>query len=174
MNKFLAMLTVLSLVAMTSLGCGQATTPEPTDLTKVLYRPGTLCGNCGQLKGTETCCAEGAEVCSKCSLHKGAPGCCKMEKGANVTLCGACGEIKGGAACCAEGAEACAKCKLNKGAPGCCKLERIDADANLEHVEEDHDGNEQHAEGEGHDDDAGHSDGHDNHEGHDADEETAA
>ena len=132
MKRFLALFTALSLVTVMSLGCGEATTPEPIDLTKVLYRPGTLCGECGQMKGSEACCAEGAELCTKCSLQKGAPGCCKMEKGSNVTLCAACGEIKGTAACCAEGAAACSKCKLNKGAPGCCKLEKLNAESLIE------------------------------------------
>jgi hypothetical protein len=30
--------------------------------------------------GTEQCCAEGAEVCASCSLHKGSPLCCKLAR----------------------------------------------------------------------------------------------
>jgi len=78
MKKFFALLTALSLAAVISLGCSKAT--PPADLTKVLYESGTLCGSCGELKGTEACCAEGAEACSKCQLNKGAPGCCKLKK----------------------------------------------------------------------------------------------
>ena len=37
-----------------------------------------LCGNCGQVAGTDACCKEGAEVCAKCNLHKGAALCCKL------------------------------------------------------------------------------------------------
>lgn len=166
MKNLLELFTAFSLVAVISLGCGESTAPEPTDLTKVLYRPGTLCGDCGQLKGSEACCAEGAEVCSKCSLQKGAPGCCKMTKGTNVTLCAGCGEIKGSEACCAEGAEACSKCQLHQGAPGCCKLEKIDADSDHEHVGADHDA-------EGHDAED-HDEGHDEHAGHDVDEKSAS
>jgi len=58
----------------------------------------TLCGGCGQVKGSPTCCLDGAEKCSGCDLDKGAPGCCKMEKGTDAKLCG-CGEIGGSEAC---------------------------------------------------------------------------
>ena len=84
--------------------------------------PTRLCGTCGEIKGTEACCAKDAKACGKCGLHKGAPGCCKIEKGEDAALCRKCGEIKGTEACCAKDAEACGKCGLHKGAPGCCKL----------------------------------------------------
>ena len=84
MKKFLASFALLALVAVVSLGCSKATPPvattAPAEVTKVNYAPASLCGKCGEIKGTEACCAEGADVCSKCNLHKGAPGCCKMEK----------------------------------------------------------------------------------------------
>jgi YHS domain-containing protein len=35
-----------------------------------------LCGKCGEVKGSEKCCAEGIEKCGKCGMHKGSPGCC--------------------------------------------------------------------------------------------------
>ena len=54
-----------------------------------------LCGSCGQVKGAETCCAEGAADCMTCGLDKGSPGCCKMEKGEDVTLCNGCGSAAG-------------------------------------------------------------------------------
>ena len=43
-------------------------------------KPGTvvLCYKCGQIKGSDTCCAADAEKCSKCGLAKGSPGCCKI------------------------------------------------------------------------------------------------
>jgi hypothetical protein len=36
-----------------------------------------LCAGCGQVKGSDLCCVEGAEKCAKCGLDKGSPGCCK-------------------------------------------------------------------------------------------------
>ena len=83
-----------------------------------------LCGGCGQVKGSDVCCAEGAEKCDKCGLTKGSPGCCKIEKGTDTKLCSKCGQIKGSDACCAEGAEKCDKCGLAKGSPGCCKIKK--------------------------------------------------
>lgn len=58
----------------------------------------SLCGGCGQIKGSPNCCLDGAEKCPGCSLDKGSPGCCKMEKGTDAKLCG-CGEIGGSDAC---------------------------------------------------------------------------
>ena len=83
-----------------------------------------LCGGCGQIKGSDACCAVGAATCSKCGLAKGSPGCCKIEKGTDVELCTKCGQIEGADPCCAAGAEKCAKCSLAKGSPGCCKIDR--------------------------------------------------
>ena len=36
----------------------------------------TLCPDCGQVKGSELCCVEGAELCPDCGKVKGSPGCC--------------------------------------------------------------------------------------------------
>ncbi|MBL4770183.1 MAG: hypothetical protein JKY61_03315 [Planctomycetes bacterium] len=71
----------------------------------------TLCGGCGQVKGSPDCCLDGATKCTGCGLDKGAPGCCKMEKGKDAKLCG-CGEIGGSDACkakCAKKEACCAK-----------------------------------------------------------------
>jgi len=38
-----------------------------------------LCGGCGQIKGSDVCCVEGAEKCADCGLAKGSPGCCKIK-----------------------------------------------------------------------------------------------
>ena len=141
MNKLLASMAVLSLVAVVAVGCGKSTPPTTVTnpaLTKVLYEPASLCGKCGQIKGTDACCVEGAAVCEKCSLHTGAPGCCKLEAGTDATLCVACGQIKGTDVCCAEGAETCPNCQLAKGSPGCCKLQKVVADADVDH-DHDHD-----------------------------------
>lgn len=80
-----------------------------------------LCGSCGQMKGSDVCCAEGATACEGCKLAKGSPGCCKMAKGEDAALCTGCGHIKGAEACCTEGAERCG-CGMIKGSPGCCKM----------------------------------------------------
>ncbi|MBM4041373.1 MAG: hypothetical protein FJ290_22965 [Planctomycetes bacterium] len=80
----------------------------------------TLCGKCGQVKGSALCCLPGATACSKCGLTKGAPGCCKIQKGPDVPLCGKCGQIKGTDLCCKPGQPVCAKCGCAKGSPACC------------------------------------------------------
>ncbi len=82
-----------------------------------------LCGGCGQIKGSDTCCAEGAEKCDKCELAKGSPGCCVIASGDDVKLCKDCGQVAGGDACCDESAEKCGECGLAEGSPGCCKLD---------------------------------------------------
>ena len=89
----------------------------------------SLCGNCGQVKGSNVCCKADAETCATCSLAKGAPGCCIMNKGDTVALCAQCGHIAGMDSCCKEGAEKCATCELVKGSPGCCKIKVAGADA---------------------------------------------
>jgi hypothetical protein len=81
----------------------------------------TLCGGCGQIKGSDVCCKADAEKCGKCDLAKGAPGCCKITKGTDAPLCAKCGQIKGSDVCCNADAEKCTKCKMAKGSPGCCK-----------------------------------------------------
>ncbi len=129
MNKIFASLALLSATVVFTLGCGGASSEGPElsipAVMSTAYESATLCGKCGQMKGTEACCAEGAETCAGCSLHKGAPGCCKIEAGTDATLCAGCGQVKGSESCCAEGAETCAACGLHQGAPGCCKLKKL-------------------------------------------------
>ena len=88
----------------------------------------SLCGSCGQVKGSGVCCKADAKICGKCSLADGAPGCCIMKPGDKVALCATCGHIAGADACCKEGAEKCAECQLVKGSPGCCKIKVAGAD----------------------------------------------
>ncbi len=99
-------------------GCQEATT-SPAQAESVAP---ALCGECGQIKGGDACCAADAVTCDKCGLAKGSPGCCKITKGTDAELCTKCGQIKDTDACCAEGAVACDKCGLTKGSPGCCKI----------------------------------------------------
>jgi len=120
---------ILVLTALVAAGCNRSSTEETPslDVTQAVHDI-VLCGDCGQVKGTDLCCADGAEVCEKCGLQSGAPGCCKIEQGTNVTLCSSCGQIKGTDVCCLEGATVCADCGWHKGSPACCKIEKPAAD----------------------------------------------
>ena len=92
------------------------------------YPDVTLCGKCGQVKGSPLCCKPGQTMCKKCGLVAGSPGCCTIKKGDDVTLCGKCGQVKGSELCCKPGQEKCPKCGLSKGSPGCCKLNKLAAE----------------------------------------------
>jgi len=87
-----------------------------------------VCPKCGEIKGSEKCCAPDAKKCGVCKLNKGSPACCKGLKPAkgekDIILCGKCGEVKGTDKCCRADAPKCAKCGPNKGAPACCKLKK--------------------------------------------------
>lgn len=82
-----------------------------------------LCTGCGQIKGSEECCADGATLCA-CGMVKGSPGCCRIEQGSSdpVALCATCGHIKGDEMCCKPGQEMCSACDMVKGSAGCCKI----------------------------------------------------
>ncbi len=123
--------SIVALLGLVVWGCDQATTPQldpgagkatqgAAETAAVFF-----CGGCGQIKGSDACCAAGAATCSKCGLAKGSPGCCKIKKGTDVQLCTKCGQIKGSDTCCAADAEKCAKCGLAKGSPGCCKINTV-------------------------------------------------
>ncbi len=146
--KSFALLTAIALVAV--VGCGTSTPIETVEVTPVTF---TLCKDCGQVKGGDECCAEGAEIC-KCGFAHGSPACCKLEKtGEDLTLCAACGYAAGSEKCCAEGAEVC-ECGFVHGSPACCKIETDgDTAAHDEHEGHDHDGEDHDA---GHDEEAGH------------------
>ena len=59
-------------------GCQEA--KVETAAMKPPYADVTLCGKCGQVKGSEKCCKPGAEKCPMCGLDKGSPGCCRINK----------------------------------------------------------------------------------------------
>lgn len=84
----------------------------------------TLCGLCGEVKGSDDCCTEDALVCDTCGKHKGSILCCSpaIHGVRDVILCRECGEVRFTGACCKEPAEECAKCGLHKDSPGCCKI----------------------------------------------------
>jgi hypothetical protein len=44
------------------------------------HRDVILCRKCGEKLLAEKCCQQGIALCPKCGLHKGSPGCCKIEK----------------------------------------------------------------------------------------------
>ena len=68
-KKIVLPLVLIMVTGMILVGCDKAPTPTPTAKT--------LCGGCGQIKGSDVCCKEGAEKCDGCKLAKGSPGCCK-------------------------------------------------------------------------------------------------
>lgn len=120
---------VVALLALAAWGCAKTDEPasgvSEVDATPVAEETVVevfLCGGCGQIKGTETCCAEGAAACEKCQLAAGSPGCCTIEKGTDAKLCNKCGQVAGVEGCCDPDAEKCVKCSLAKGSPGCCKM----------------------------------------------------
>lgn len=115
MKKALTLVIALGLVSFLAGGCSSTDEHAEHDHDVGI----TLCGGCGQVKGTEACCAPGAAKCASCGLAKGSPGCCKMPAGTDAVL-HECGAIKGSAACCDENAPRCAGCGKIKGTPGCC------------------------------------------------------
>ena len=154
--KTIALLAAIGLIV--AVGCGQTATvedstdnPLPVEITTASL---TLCKDCGEVKGTDKCCAEGAAACD-CGFHKGSLACCKVDKtGEDITLCTECGFVVDSKKCCADGAEVC-ECGFAHGSPACCKVEKEALAA---------------ADGDDHDRDGGdHDDGHDEQPGHDND-----
>ncbi|MAE27530.1 MAG: hypothetical protein QF724_01475 [Planctomycetota bacterium] len=71
LNKLI--LTLCALPALVILpGCCVFTCPNNAGAEAAQ----TLCGDCGEVKGTDTCCDANAERCD-CGKIKGSPGCCK-------------------------------------------------------------------------------------------------
>ncbi len=132
-------LVMLAIVAVAAWGCGQAEEggkAADTNTDEVAQgehghphgegeEHAVLCGGCGQAKGSDECCAEGAEKCSECELHKGSPLCCvkipEDMKGKDFCKCG---WSKGHENCCAEDVESCGDCGKQKGSPLCCQIKK--------------------------------------------------
>ena len=142
MKKWLAIcLTIVLLGGLTLTGCKEKQSigkPHTHDHENEV----TLCGLCGEVKGTDKCCAEGIALCDNCKLHKDSPLCCnKAIRGEkDILLCRKCGEVCFTEKCCPKSGapEKCAECGLHKDSPGCC---RIDPDVrNPSEVDEKHDG----------------------------------
>ena len=127
-NWYCLLLPVAAMAMFSMTGCGgESSSPVGTSAAGAAEVDATvtICGGCGQEKGSDSCCAEGAEKCSECSLAKGSPGCCKLTSGEDSELCRKCGQVAGGDGCCKDGAEKCDDCGLTKGSPGCCKIEPL-------------------------------------------------
>ena len=114
-------------LALAGLGLLPAGCQSSESTAEAQVSPGavSLCTACGQIKGRDVCCQQGAALCPACGLAKGSPGCCVIDKdGDPVALCTSCGQIKGSDVCCQPGQTTCAKCGLVKGSPGCCKIDQ--------------------------------------------------
>jgi hypothetical protein len=76
--KYCCLTLVLGCLSLAQAGCQASdSTTASADVS-----PGAvgLCTGCGQIKGSDACCREGAAKCSGCGLAKGSPGCCKIDK----------------------------------------------------------------------------------------------
>ena len=137
MLRFFSMTLFVAIVGIACWGCTDAaSTPASgnataetgsehgdTDNHETINVSATLCGSCGDTKGSESCCSETAAKCGDCGLNEGSKLCClKLDAdAAGKDLCGKCGNVAGSTTCCADGAEACASCGLTKGSALCCK-----------------------------------------------------
>jgi hypothetical protein len=119
------MLPWLGLLSLMVAGCQKA--PAGIPHTHNPHAEVTVCGKCGEVKGSEKCCKEGIALCPKCDLHRGSVLCCSpaINGRRDVILCAKCGELAFTEKCCQEGAAECPKCGLHKGSPGCCKIEKV-------------------------------------------------
>ncbi len=114
--KLFVLVIALLMGGITMTGCGSLRKQTHSEETL------TICDTCGEVEGTDACCAEGATWCRQCGLHKESPGCCKIEKGGGPQpVCGDCGEIKDTEDCCDANAKRCARCGKIKHSLGCCK-----------------------------------------------------
>jgi hypothetical protein len=119
------------------LGCGDtatdtATPPKTTsggqtaagDGSTVAMNKVEYC-HCGQEKGSDSCCKEGAEMCEKCGKATGSPLCC-VDIPADMKdkdFC-SCGWVKGSENCCSKDGVICEKCGMHEGSTLCCKIKK--------------------------------------------------
>jgi hypothetical protein len=134
MSKVQLFAIILSVGLLALVGCTPAEDKKaPADSSKTDGKTSQLdttttlatlyCGACGEAKGSENCCATGAETCATCGLHAGSALCCVVEgdlKGKDI--CAKCGHIAGSTDCCNPDHEKCAKCGLDTDSPLHCKL----------------------------------------------------
>ncbi|MEO1618670.1 MAG: hypothetical protein AAFV88_22665 [Planctomycetota bacterium] len=125
----------LAVLLMTTLiGCGsdEATpeTPETPETATPVSLTGDVCGKCGDIAGTETCCK--GETCS-CGMQKGSALCCSGVESSDVVYCKDCGFGKGTDECCSDDNTACTKCGLAAGSDLCCKVATDDSHEGHDH-----------------------------------------
>jgi hypothetical protein len=104
-------------------GDSNATSAADTATDTALVTATLLCGKCGEVKGSATCCVADAEIC-ECGMHKGSALCCVKlpEEAVGKDICKQCGHVAEAGHHCDEDCETCADCGLHKGSPACCKL----------------------------------------------------
>ncbi|HDY65522.1 MAG TPA: hypothetical protein ENH84_04740 [Phycisphaerae bacterium] len=73
MKRILALFLATAL-SVAVVGC-ESKPVEKTGGQTITSSP-KICAKCGQIKGSDLCCKDGAKICSKCGLAKGSPGCC--------------------------------------------------------------------------------------------------
>ena len=97
------------------------------------------CGLCGEVKGTDKCCAEGAEKC-ECGMQKGSALCCVelSDDAKGKDMCASCGHVADEGHECDADCEKCTDCGLHKGSPLCCKVKGDDSGAEEDHSGHDH------------------------------------
>ena len=71
MKKMIVALVAVSVLAFAAVSFAQCGGAAKTTAAV----SAELCPKCGEVAGSEKCCAEGAELCAGCGLHKGSPGC---------------------------------------------------------------------------------------------------
>ena len=77
MRKAKLFSALVAIVGMIALGCAPTSDSTTVESGAETVAAGvTLCGLCGQVKGSDVCCAADAVKCEKCGLVKGSPGCC--------------------------------------------------------------------------------------------------
>ena len=77
-TRTLVLVLAFALVGMIFLagGCKKEEPQTPAAALKAAADK-VLCAKCGQIKGSDVCCKEGAVKCDMCGKDKGSPGCCK-------------------------------------------------------------------------------------------------
>ena len=125
-------ISLLCALSVTLVGCQPAddagdgnttTAASNSSATETVEVATILCGQCGEEKGSATCCAQTAETC-ECGMHKGSALCCVElpADAAGKDICSQCGHVAEAGHTCDGDCEKCAECGLHAGSPACCKL----------------------------------------------------
>ncbi len=66
----------VSLMALSLLGFAAASFGQESEVDQAAAAvSAATCPKCGEVAGSQKCCAEGAKLCAACGLNKGSPGC---------------------------------------------------------------------------------------------------